>query len=98
MTSSSSPLQLIAAKAYLVKESSNKSSRLHKYYVCIWWQPHVQSLFLVCSGFGEFVGHTYSFNTLQPKQNGRQFPDIFKYIFVTENVWITIKISLRFVP
>ena len=39
------------------------------------------------------------FNTLRPKQNGRHFPDdIFKSIFLNENVWISIKISLKFVP
>ena len=38
-------------------------------------------------------------NTLRPRQNGLHFPDdIFKCIFVDENVWISIKISLRFVP
>ena len=38
-------------------------------------------------------------NTLRPRQDGRLFPDdIFKYIFFNENVWILIKISLRFVP
>ena len=38
-------------------------------------------------------------NTLRPRQNGRHFPvDIFKCIFLTENVWIFIKISLKFVP
>ena len=38
-------------------------------------------------------------NTLRPRQNGRHFADdIFKYIFLNENVWIPIKISLRFVP
>ena len=38
-------------------------------------------------------------NTLRPKQNGRHFPDdIFKCIFFYENVWISIKISLKFVP
>ena len=38
-------------------------------------------------------------NTLQPRQNGRHFPDdIFKCIFLNENVWISIKISLKFVP
>ena len=37
-------------------------------------------------------------NTLRPRQNGRHFPDaIFKWIFY-ENVWILIKISLKFVP
>ena len=38
-------------------------------------------------------------NTLRPRQNGRHFPDdIFKCIFFIENVWIFIKISLKFVP
>ena len=38
-------------------------------------------------------------NTLRPRQNGRHFADgIFKCIFVNENVWIPIKISLTFVP
>ena len=37
-------------------------------------------------------------NTLRPRQNGRHFADdIFKYIFLNENVWIPIKISLKFV-
>ena len=40
-----------------------------------------------------------SLNTLRPRQNGRHFPDdIFKCIFLNENVWIPIKISLNFVP
>ena len=39
------------------------------------------------------------FNTLRPGQNGRHFADdIFKCIFSNENVWISIKISLKFVP
>ena len=38
-------------------------------------------------------------NTVKPKQNGRHFADdIFKVIFVNENVWIQIKISMKFVP
>ena len=40
----------------------------------------------------------YIFNTLRPRQNGRHFPDdIFKSIFLNENVWISIKISLKFI-
>ena len=39
------------------------------------------------------------FNTLRLKQNGCHFPEnIFKYIFWNEIVWISIKISLKFVP
>ena len=38
-------------------------------------------------------------NTLRPKQNGRHFADdIFKCIFLNENDWISLKISLKFVP
>ena len=38
------------------------------------------------------------FNTLKPRQNGCHFPDnIFKCIFLNENVWILIKIWLKFV-
>ena len=38
-------------------------------------------------------------NTLKPRQNGRHFADdMFKCIFLNENVWIPIEISLKFVP
>ena len=38
-------------------------------------------------------------NTLRPRQNGRHFADdTFKSIFMNENVWISINISLKFVP
>ena len=38
-------------------------------------------------------------NTFRPRQNDRHFPDdIFKRIFLYENVYIMIKISLTFVP
>ena len=37
--------------------------------------------------------------TLRPRQNGRYFADdIFKCIFLNENVWIPIEISQTFVP
>ena len=37
-------------------------------------------------------------NTLRPKQNGRHFgDDILKCIFLNENVWIPIQISLKFI-
>ena len=39
------------------------------------------------------------FNTLMPRQNGRHFADdIFKCIFLNENLWIPLKISLTFIP
>ena len=49
------------------------------------WSPHYVPLNL--------------FNTLRPRRNEQHFADdIFKRIFFNENVWISIKISLMFVP
>ena len=43
--------------------------------------------------------HSSILNTLRPRQNGRHFADdMFKCIFLNENVWIPIEISLKFVP
>ena len=40
----------------------------------------------------------FKINTLRPRQNGRLFADdIFTCIFLNENVWISVKISLKFV-
>ena len=45
------------------------------------------------------TGHTYSLgslNTLRPRQNRRHFADdIFKCIFLKENAWISLKITLK---
>ena len=52
----------------------------------------------------EYIPHPWpttlcSLNTLRPRQNGRHFPDdIFQCIFLNENVWISISISLKVVP
>ena len=49
-----------------------------------------------------FPSHIYStrpsrVNTLRPRQDGRYFADhVLKCIFFNENVWIPIKISLKF--
>ena len=41
----------------------------------------------------------HSVNTLRLREIGGHFADdIFKCIFLTENVWIPIEISLKFVP
>ena len=41
----------------------------------------------------------YDFNTLRPRQYGRHFPDdSFKRICLNEDVSISLKISLKFVP
>ena len=50
---------------------------------------------------GTMHGHPLliPFSTLSPRQNDRHFPDdTFNHIFVNENVGISIKLSLKFVP
>ena len=39
-----------------------------------------------------------SVNTLGPRHNGHNFLDIYKCIFLNENEWMLLKISLKFVP
>ena len=55
-----------------------------------------------CFYMDPYVSHgkkAVKLNTLRPRQNGCHFPDdIFKCIFLNDNVWIWIKSSLKFVP
>ena len=61
------------------------------------WNISMSHMF--CLTHGPEYAHTSMFNTLRPRQNGRQFADdIFKCIFLNENVWIPIKISPIFLP
>ena len=53
----------------------------------------INSLFILFSG-----NCLNGFSTLRPRQNGHHFTDIFKCIFLNENVWISISISLKFIP
>ena len=44
------------------------------------------------------LGCVDRFNTLRPRQMDAISQTTFKFIFLNENVWIPIKISLKFVP
>ena len=67
-----------------VKMHKNISRKSNGNVDCFWW-PCV-----VCPN---------RINTLRPRHNGRHFADdIFNRIFLNENIWIPIKISLKFVP
>ena len=53
---------------------------------------------LLVTGHGMYIVR-WLLNTLRPRQNGRRFADdTFKRIFLNENVRISMKISLKFVP
>ena len=64
-----------------------------KFVISSWYTQNQLTLYFEASIL--FLGHL---NTLRPRQNGCRFADIFKRIFFNENVWISIKISLKFVP
>ena len=61
---------------------------------------------VLCIGFSwnvvtarPFTCMLQQLNTFRPRQNGRNFPDdIYKCIFMNENVRVSLKISLKFVP
>ena len=74
-----------------------------------WWCGHDGSVSSLRTNFSytyllyveNVIRQTNSsfFNTLRRRQNGRHFADdTFKRIFLNENVEISIKISLKFVP
>ena len=55
--------------------------------ICYWWWQDMRAIL------------HYVINTLRPRRNEQHFADdIFKRIFINENVWIAIKILLKFVP
>ena len=54
---------------------------------------------LVTVDFSNIFQGFFTVNSLRPRRNSRyNADDIFKWIFLNENVWIPIKISLKFVP
>ena len=58
-----------------------------------WYQTGLEVDSLMISCYKKCV------NTLRPRQNGRHFAnDIFKWIFVNEDIWISMNISLEFIP
>ena len=66
-----------------------KTGHMAALHWCAWRQDD-------CGYWGRMVKAIYS---LRPRQNGRNFADdTFKHIFLNQNVRISIKISLKFVP
>ena len=62
------------------------------YLIRLWWITSQ-------SWSKNMISMLFTVNTLRPRQNGRRFADdVFKCVFLSENVWILITISLKFVP
>ena len=62
------------------------------------WRPHRNVVVCLLASPGSQITSSFV-NTLRPRQNGRRFSDDnFKCICLNENIWISIKFSLKFVP
>ena len=67
-----------------------------KHYAEFILEKNVFSIFLKTAVM--WVGEI-SLNALRPRQNDHHFPeDSLKWLFLNENAWIPLKISLKFVP
>ena len=63
----------------------------------VWEQSSLRGLHQLCRK--RLVRQQLTSNALRPKLNGHHFAHyLFKSIFLDENVWISIEISLKFVP
>ena len=70
-----------------------------KHLIPLGWLPFIRWLSFGWKLALVFVSSYPALNTLRPRQNGDHFPDdIFKWIFLNENAWTSIKISLNFIP
>ena len=74
------------------KKSASNTVQIACFFICsdltyrgrVWWK-----------GSHGFRSRTVA-NSLRPRQNGRHFPDdILKCIFLNENIWISLTISLK---
>ena len=80
--------------------SSTKICIASSIYNCIMWSGRSLLKIGVWNAWHHHWLHYMTLlNTLRPRHNGRHFADdTFKCIFLNENVRISIKISLKFVP
>ena len=77
------------------------SSCMKQCWSCVLWQSHESNFTWSSQEINLKIAATSRqwVNTSRPRQNGRRFADdAFKRIFLDENVRISIKISLKFVP
>ena len=84
-------------KSFFLTRKFSVLNRIHLKYVC---KCPINKTTKIYPGH-RFCRQTasYNLNTLRPRQDGRHFADdTFKLIFLNENVRISIKISLKFVP
>ena len=78
------------------KNITNASNTLDQQHICM--TTGISHL-LMCASLNPIHITHVVINTLRPRQNGRHFADdIFKCIFLNENVWIPIETSMKFVP
>ena len=85
----------------IITWTSNCTHKFIRDAICHIWLNGVLTYRLLKFGHAWELHRSFlsEYNTLRPRQNGRHIPDdIFKYIFLDENVLISAKISLKLVP
>ena len=81
---------MVVLVSFISNRIQQSSSNRGTLYTSVSSLKHCCTLLMVTGG---------AVNTLRPRQNGRHFADdIFKCIFLNKDAWITLKISLKFVP
>ena len=81
--------------------SQMKKSQLSNFlcWILHWIPSMIISTFIIVWCWSSTPIHVCIINTLRSRQDGCHFPEnIFKRICLSENVWISIDISLNFVP
>ena len=93
------PILWFSYQANVFHKDSNYLNWICKFWslnIRKWEKALLMNNFMVSS---ETLQQHSNVNTLRPRQNGSLFSDdTFKRIFVNENIRISIKISLKFVP
>ena len=91
------PAQRPATRSFDVFFDLRLNIRLSKQWWGWWFETPSRPLWRHCNASEHTLASNFihaTVNILRPKQNGRHFPDIFKCIRFSENVWISLKIVM----
>ena len=88
--------RFVVSRLCMIMIRFEMNSHRNPLYKCFGWTI---TWHWTCAGY-DLISHGFSrVNTFRPRRNKQLFADdIFNCIFFNENVWISIKFSLKFVP
>ena len=90
-------VSLLSLSFYLYQTQCEVLYTIAPLRLLLLYTKHIKICWCVFVAVNRIINDSH--NTLRPGQNGRHFPDdTFKCIFLNENIYISINISLKFVP